>query len=106
MQTIPKGRLSFPPVLAESDVAIAGKLSIRFHVAPRSALFHRPAVRVPKKITFPSSGSTISRSPIERPGSLPPFLKGRSVRCHVFPRSLERRIAPLVGDQSVVYVPT
>jgi hypothetical protein len=37
---------------------------------------------------------------------LPPFLNGSSVTCQLAPRLVERRIAPLFGSQSLVYMPT
>jgi hypothetical protein len=37
---------------------------------------------------------------------LPPSLKGRSAFCQLAPRSVERRTAPSVGSQLLVYVPT
>ena len=45
-----------------------------------------------------------SRSPMDRPFSLPPIWMGMSVTCQVLPRSLERRMAPLPTHE-VVYVP-
>ncbi len=41
-----------------------------------------------------------------RPGMLPPSLKGRVLAFQLAPRSEERRTAPLVGSQLLVYVPT
>src|SRR5262245_2533619 len=51
-------------------------------------------------------GSMASRSPMPRPGMLPPSLNGSVVACHVAPLSAERRIAPLLGSQLLVYMPT
>ena len=50
-------------------------------------------------------GSMASRSPIERPFSLPPILMGMSTVCQVLPLSFERRMAPL-PTHDPVYVPT
>jgi len=41
-----------------------------------------------------------------RPGMLPPSLNGNAVDFQVAPWSDERRIAPLLGSQSLVYMPT
>ncbi len=40
-----------------------------------------------------------------RPGMLPPSLNGSVLTCHVAPRSADRRIAPLLGSQLLVYMP-
>src|SRR5271157_3842070 len=82
----------------------SGKLSTLLHVAAPSVLLHRPVWRVPRYRTLPSLGSTVMRSPLPRPSSLPPNLNGTLVRAKVLPRSLERRMAPL-GALALVYVP-
>jgi hypothetical protein len=84
--------------------ALSGKLLTCSHVTLPSVLRHRPFLREPKYRTDPRLGSTVSRSPLPRPSSLPPILKVMGVICHVFPRSDERSIAP-GPDQSFVYVP-
>src|SRR6185437_6484937 len=51
-------------------------------------------------------GSIASRSPMPRPGMLPPSLNGSAVACQVAPRSEERRMEPLLGSHELVYMPT
>src|SRR5690242_392655 len=82
------------PLFVDSVVAF-GKLSTLDHVRPRSALFQSPSDREPKNRISPAFGSTASRSPLNRPSSLPPILNGTSMLRHVRPRSAELNIAAL-----------
>jgi hypothetical protein len=41
-----------------------------------------------------------------RPGMFPPSLNGSVVTCQVSPLSVDRRMAPLLGSQLLVYIPT
>ena len=75
---------------------VTGNVSTLAQVAPVSALFHRPSLRDPMNRTLPKLGSTARRSPAERPSSLPPILKGMSVRWKVRPPFAVRTIAPLL----------
>lgn len=110
--TIPLPRATRPPAPrppaggppAGGASVTSGKLSTLLHVAAPSVLLHRPAWRVPRYRTLPLLGSTVMRSPLPRPSSLPPNLKGTLVRAKVLPRSLERRMAPS-GVLALVYVP-
>lgn len=45
-------------------------------------------------------------SPTPRPGIFPPTLKGSFVSSQVSPWSVDRRIEPSLGSQSLVYMPT
>src|SRR5262252_5299718 len=83
-----------------------GKLVTLDHVAPKSVLRHRPLpLGVPRYSTLSLFGSIASRSPMPRPGMLPPSLNGSGVSVHVSPLSVERRMAPLLGSQLLVYMP-
>ncbi len=84
-----------------------GKLVTCDQVTPESVLRHRPLpLGAPKYSTLFLFGSTASRSPMPRPGMLPPSLNGSGVACQVAPLSAERRMAPLFGSQLLVYMPT
>ncbi len=75
-------------------------------VTPESVLRQRPfPLGAPKYRTLFLLGSIASRSPMPRPGMLPPSLNGRGEVCQVAPLSPERRIAPLFGSQELVYIP-
>jgi hypothetical protein len=74
-------------------------------VTAASSLFQRPFRREPKKRIFVWFGSTASRSPFERPNSLPPILIVISVTSQVLPWSFERAMAPLPAHDCV-YVPS
>src|SRR4051812_42539126 len=82
----------------------AEKLSTLPQVAPESVVFHRPFLRDPKYRMLGRLGSTASRSPFDRPFSLPPIFIGISITFQVLPRSFERRSAPL-PTHDPVYVP-
>src|SRR5664280_2892877 len=92
-------------VPTDMDSSLFGKLLTCSHFSLPLSLFHNPERREPKNRIFVSFGSTASRSPLERPHSLPPILMGMSVRLQVLPRSLERNMAPLPA-QLAVYMPT
>ncbi|HEX2300401.1 MAG TPA: hypothetical protein VHH34_18125 [Pseudonocardiaceae bacterium] len=83
-----------------------GKAVTFAQVAPKSVLRHSPLPSgAPRYTTRLSFGSTASRSPMPRPGMLPPSLNGSWAVCQVAPRSAERRMAPLFGSQLLVYMP-
>src|SRR6266508_303187 len=83
-----------------------GKLVTFAQVTPKSVLRHRPLPSgAPKETVLSRFGSTERRSPMPRPGMLPPSLNGRLLTCQVLPLSVERRMAPLLGSQLLVYMP-
>ena len=51
-------------------------------------------------------GSITRRSPIPRPGMLPPTLNGRGMVVNEAPWLVDLRMAPLFGSQEFVYIPT
>ncbi len=84
-----------------------GKFVTCDQVTPESVDRHSPLpLGAPRYSTLFLFGSTASRSPMPRPGMLPPSLNGRFVVCQLAPRSEERMTAPFFGSQLLVYVPT
>src|SRR3954465_14497544 len=89
-------------------VPALGKLVTRAQVTPESVLRHSPyPPRTPRYRMLLRFGSMASRSPIPRPGMLAPNRNGSGLAFQVWPRLVDRRIAPRVGSQfGIVYVPT
>ncbi len=84
-----------------------GKFATCDQVTPESVERHSPLpLDAPRYSTLFLFGSTASRSPMPRPGMLPPTLNGNSVFCQLAPRSVDRMTAPFFGSQLLVYVPT
>src|SRR5690348_5877129 len=89
-----------------TQLPVLGKLVTGDQVTPESVLRHMPLpLGAPKYRMLFLLGSMASRSPMPRPGMLPPSLIGNGDVCHVVPLSLERRMAPLSGSQLFVYMP-
>ena len=81
------GGCFFRRVPGGSEVAIAGKLSIRFHVTPRSSLFQRPA------------GARCRRRSRFRPSDRPSAARPSSVR--LVAAVLEGQIGSLPGPPAI-----
>lgn len=78
-----------------------GKLVTFANVLPWSVLRHSPwPPRTPRYRIPLRFGSITSRSPMPRPGMLPPSRNGRAVDFQVRPRSVDRRIAAMLGSHS------
>ncbi len=76
-------------------------------VTPESVDRHSPLpLGAPRYSTLFRFGSIASRSPMPRPGMLPPSLNGRFAFCQLAPRFEDRMTAPFFGSQLLVYVPT